>query len=216
MREIIAILRGIKPDEALNIAQTLVDHGITQIEVPLNSPDPLQSIKIMVNALGDKALIGAGTVLEPAQVEEIAAIGGRLIVSPNCDPLVIAAAKNRTMRILPGVFTATECFAAIKAGASGLKFFPASHIGPHGLKALKAVLPKDFPTYAVGGVAAQSSPQASPQASPGNYSLADWFAAGVTGFGIGSGIYQPGFTASDVAARAKIMVAAYDTARAKR
>lgn len=195
-RKIIAILRGITPDEALPITEVLIDAGITSIEVPLNSPDPFDSIKRMVEAFGQSALIGAGTVLTPDDVHRLHQIGAGMVVSPDCNPRVIVATKQANMMSYPGVMTPTECFAALRNGADGLKLFPGSLIGPDGLKAIKAVLPEGTQTYAVGG------------ASPDNF--AEWFAAGVDGFGIGSALYKPGVTVDDITARAKDIVAAYD------
>lgn len=195
-REIIAILRGVKPDEVLEIGEALLSEGIDRIEVPLNSPQPLKSIEVLANAIGDKALIGAGTVLTAKDVDDVQGAGGRLIVSPDCNPEVIDRTRALDMASYPGVATPTECFTALRHGADGLKFFPGSLIGPAGLAAVRAVLPQGTKTYAVGG------------AGPDNF--ADWFAAGVTGFGIGSGIYKPGFTAQDVATRAAEIVATYD------
>lgn len=195
-REIIAILRGVKPDEVLEIGEALLQAGIDRIEVPLNSPEPLKSIEVLANALGDKALIGAGTVLTAKDVDGVQGAGGRLIVSPDCNPEVIDRTRALDMASYPGVATPTECFTALRHGANGLKFFPGSLIGPAGLAAIRAVLPRGTKTYAVGG------------AGPDNF--ADWFAAGVTGFGIGSGIYKPGFTVDDVATRAAKIVATYD------
>ena len=195
-REIIAILRGITPEEALPIAQCLLDAGITQIEVPLNSPDPFISIGAMVRDFGSDAVIGAGTVLTTDQVGALRDAGGTLVVSPDCNTEVIAAAVSMGMQAVPGVLTPTECFAALRAGAAGLKLFPALLVGPAGLLAMRAVLPKEVKTYAVGGV------------GPDNF--ADWQAAGADGFGIGTGIYKPGFSVAEVADRAKSIVAAYD------
>jgi 2-dehydro-3-deoxyphosphogalactonate aldolase len=195
---IIAILRGITPLEALTVAEALVEAGITQIEVPMNSPEPLISIEAMVRGLGQGAIIGAGTVLTVAQVDSVSQAGGRLIVSPNADSAVIAQTKRLGMQSWPGVMTPTECFAALAAGADGLKFFPGNLVGPDGLKAMRAVLPKGTRCFAVGG------------AGPANFG--QWLAAGADGFGIGTALYTPGMRAADVAERARGIVRAYQEA----
>jgi 2-dehydro-3-deoxyphosphogalactonate aldolase len=195
-RKLVAILRGIRPDEAEGIAAALIEAGITRIEVPLNSPEPLRSIERMAHAFGREAQIGAGTVLDPEAVSAVAEAGGQLIVSPNCDPEVIVAAKALGLVSMPGVLTASECFAALRAGADALKIFPALQLGPEGLAALRAVLPVGTQVYAVGGVGADG--------------FAAWFRAGAGGFGIGSALYKPGDHATKVTAAARALVAAYD------
>lgn len=199
-RPLIAILRGLEPRHAAAVGAVLIDAGITRIEVPLNSPQPLQSIATLVKSTRDSgATIGAGTVLTDAQVDTVAQAGGRLIVSPNTDPDVIKRTVALQMESWPGVFTPTEAFAALKAGATGLKLFPGNLAGPSGLKALRAVLPEGTQVFAVGG------------AGPENF--AEWMRASADGFGIGSALYKPGMAVSDVGQRAAEIVAAYDEAK---
>lgn len=192
---IVAILRGLKPEEAVAIGQALIDAGIVALEVPLNSPDPLKTIAILAEAFGTRALVGAGTVLSVADVEGVAAAGGRLIVSPNCDPAVIGAAKARGLTCLPGVFTASEAFSALAAGADGLKIFPASVMGPGGIAALRAVLPPATLVYGVGGIGADA--------------FRAYRAAGCDGFGIGGSLYKPGATAEAVGRAARDLCEAW-------
>ncbi len=197
---LIAILRGLTPAEAPAIGKALVDAGFSTIEVPLNSPDPLDSIARLSAEFGDRALIGAGTVLSVTDVEAVAAAGGKLIVSPNCNTEVIKRTRALGMQSWPGIFTPTEAFAALEAGADGLKLFPGNMAGPSGLAALRAVLPKGTPVYAVGG------------AGPDNF--AEWMAASADGFGIGSALYKSGLTTEEVATRAAAIVTAYKEATA--
>jgi 2-dehydro-3-deoxyphosphogalactonate aldolase len=200
-RHIIAILRGIEPDEAVAVCETLARTGITLIEVPLNSPRPFESIRDAATALRGKASIGAGTVLSEREVDAVADVGGAFVVSPDCNEAVITRTLARGLRSYPGVFSPTEAFRAIRAGAHGLKIFPAELVGPVGVKAMTAVLPPAIPLYAVGG------------ANPDNF--AAYIAAGCTGFGIGSFLYKPGAQPADIEARAKAVVAAYDKATAR-
>ena len=198
MRQLIAILRGVTPDEVLPIAGALIEAGIEQIEVPLNSPAATESIAALAARFGAEALIGAGTVLTVEQVEAVADAGGKLIVSPNSDPRVIQATLARDLRSMPGVMTPSECFAALEAGAQDLKIFPASLVGARGLAAIRAVVPAETRFHAVGGV--------------GPDGFATWLAAGATGFGIGTALYRPGFSAAKVRGRANNIVGAYDSA----
>jgi 2-dehydro-3-deoxyphosphogalactonate aldolase len=191
---LIAILRGIKPEEAEPIGEALIEAGWRIIEVPLNSPDPLKSIERLQKRFGDQALIGAGTVLTPAQVADVAATGAKVIISPNANLSVIEASVAKGMVSLPGVATPTEAFAAIGAGATGVKAFPAEAIPPVVIKAWKAVLPKDIPVLAVGGV------------TPEN--MKEFSDAGAAGFGIGGSLYKPGADVATVAAKAKQFIEA--------
>lgn len=185
---LIAILRGVKPDEIETIGQTLFDAGFRVIEIPLNSPDPLTSIEKLSAKLGEGALVGAGTVLQPEQVGQVADAGGRLVVSPNAKIEVIEATVRAGLASAPGVATPTEGFAALDAGAHALKLFPAEAIGPKVVKAWRAVVPRDVPLMPVGGI------------HPGN--MHEFVAAGATGFGLGSALYKAGMRADQVAVNA--------------
>jgi 2-dehydro-3-deoxyphosphogalactonate aldolase len=198
-REIIAILRGVTPADANSVCEVLVGAGITIIEIPLNSPDPLVSIGNAAKAFIGRAEIGAGTVLSTDDVEDVKSAGGSLIVSPDTNEEVIRRTRALSMASYPGVFTPTEAFRAIRAGADGLKILPAAVLGAAGIKAMKAVLPREIPVYAVGG------------ANPDNFR--EYFAAGCAGFGLGSYIFKPGMALDEIAQRAKAAVAAYDEGR---
>jgi 2-dehydro-3-deoxyphosphogalactonate aldolase len=193
---IVAILRGVKPSEVVAIGQALCDAGIRVVEVPLNSPDPFVSIAALADHFRDRLIVGAGTVLDIPSVDNLKAAGGTISVSPDCNSAVIARAVEQGLVPLPGVFTPTEAFTAIRAGASHLKLFPAEAASPVTVKAWKAVLPKDVKIYAVGGV------------TPSN--MQAWADAGCSGFGIGSNIYKPGMTADDVGKAAQQFVAAWN------
>lgn len=197
-RPLVAILRGLKPEEAVAVVGTLIETGFTAIEIPLNSPDPFRSIEMAAKIAPADVLIGAGTVLTVEQVHSLDAAGGRLMVSPNVEPAVIETAAAKGMVTLPGVFTATEALAAARAGATGLKFFPASVLGPSGITAIRAVLPPELVIAAVGGV------------SDANFG--EYVNANILAFGLGSSLYKPGMTAEDVGERARLTIAAYDAA----
>ena len=192
---LIGILRGVTPDEAVEIAEAVLAAGITLIEVPLNSPNPLESIRRLVDAFGDRAVIGAGTVLTPDQVRDVHAAGGRLIVSPNCRPAVIEETYRLGMASWPGIVTPSEAFDALDAGATGLKLFPAVQVGLEGMKAVRAVLPTGTLLYAVGGAGVDN--------------FAEWRAAGVDGAGLGSALYKPGQSAAQVGKQAQGLVDAW-------
>lgn len=198
---IVAILRGVKPDEAVEISQALYDNGVRVVEVPLNSPEPFKSIEVLVKVFTGRMIVGAGTVLSVQDVNVLKASGGQISVSPDCNEAVIARAVELGMVPLPGVFTPTEAFKAIRAGATHLKLFPAEAASPAVIKAWKAVLPKHVKIYAVGGV------------TPDN--MADWLAAGAAGFGIGSSIFKPGMTAAAVGEAAGKLVSAWMVAKRK-
>ena len=197
-RSLVAFLRGIKPDEAEEIVAVLVEAGFEMIEVPLNSPEPFVSIERLARRFGQDCLIGAGTVTNAPDCVRVAEAGGRLMVSPNVDAEVLATAQAYDMVTMPGVFTPTEAFLALRCGASALKYFPASVLGPAGIAAQLAVLPKGVVVGAVGGVSDKN--------------LATYVAAGVRAFGLGSSLYKPGMTASDVRDTARASVLAYDEA----
>lgn len=194
---LVAILRGIKPGEAQDIGAMLVETGFTIIEVPLNSPEPYASIVRLAKRLGDRALVGAGTVTDWEQVTKIADAGGRVIVMPHADERVIEAAKRRNLFVVPGFATPTEAFRMINAGADAIKLFPAEASPPKVLKSLRAVLPKDVPILPVGGITPQN--------------MNDYWAAGADGFGLGSALYKPGMTVEQVAQSAADFRSALNT-----
>ncbi|MFW3614147.1 2-dehydro-3-deoxy-6-phosphogalactonate aldolase [Billgrantia antri] len=195
---LIGILRGVTPGEAVAVGEAVLAAGITTLEVPLNSPDPLESIRCLVEALGDRALVGAGTVLGVEEVRAVQAAGGRLVVSPNCRPAVIEETRRLGMQSWPGVLTPTEAFDALDAGATGLKLFPAVQVGVEGMRALRAVLPNGTRLYAVGGIGAAE--------------FAAWRAAGVDGAGLGGALYRPGQSPEWVGEQARALVAAWRAA----
>jgi 2-dehydro-3-deoxyphosphogalactonate aldolase len=192
---LIAILRGVRPDEVVAIGQALIDAGFRVIEVPLNSPQPLESIRRLAAGFGDRARIGAGTVLSVQQVHDVATAGGTLIVSPNANPDLIRATKAAGLWSAPGVATPTEGFAALDAGGDILKLFPAEQLGPTVVKAWRAVLPRDVPLVPVGGITPED--------------IREFVAAGASGFGLGSALYKPGASPADVQRAAAAFVAAW-------
>jgi len=196
---LVAILRGVRPDEVIEVGMALHEAGIGAIEVPLNSPSPLESIARLAGKLGDRCLCGAGTVLRPADVEAVHAAGGRLIVTPNTVPAVIERAVALGLTVMPGFATATEAFAALGAGARLLKLFPAASYGPAHLKALRDVLPLEAAVFAVGGVGAAN--------------LAPWRQVGCAGLGVGGDLYRAGHPAGEVHRRALALVAAWRAAQ---
>lgn len=192
---LIAILRGVTPDEIVAVGRALYDAGFRVIEIPLNSPQPYESIRRLTAELGESCLIGAGTVLTEAQVAEVAAAGGRLIVSPNANLAVIRASKAAGLVSAPGVATPSEGFAALDAGADSLKLFPAEQLGPAVVKAWRAVFPKELALLPVGGI------------TPDN--MGPYVAAGANGFGLGSALYKPGLSAAQVGANAQAFAAGW-------
>ena len=197
-RDLVAILRGLRPEEAHDTVKALIDEGFEAIEIPLNSPEPFRSVEIAAKAAAGTCLIGAGTILTAEDADRVHDAGGRLFVSPNVDAAVISRAAGLGMVVMPGVFTPTEALAALKAGASGLKFFPASVLGPSGISAIRAILPPATVIAAVGGV--------------GEGNFGDYLKAGIKAFGLGSSLYRPGQKAAETRDKARATVAAFDRA----
>ena len=195
---VVAILRGVTPDTVLGVAQVLLDAGFRVIEVPLNSPSPLASIEALAREFGADVLVGAGTVLSPAQVDDVVAAGAGLVLSPNCHAPVIAQTLRHSVLAMPGVATPSEAFAALAAGAQTLKLFPADVLGTASFKGWRAVLPKDTPMFGVGGIDADN--------------LASFRQAGAAGVGLGSSLYVPGIGLTELAQRARQLLAAWQMA----
>ena len=201
-RELIAILRGLTLDRCVMVGEILIAEGFSKLEVPLNSPSPMKTISEMQNRFGNSVTIGAGTVTNVSEVNELSDLGCQMIVSPNSDTAVIKATKNKGMLSFPGAFTPSECFSAINSDADGLKIFPAFKLGVKGFKALKAVLPSNLKTYAVGGI--------------DEAHFSDWLDAGVNGFGIGSNLFHPSMSNDDIQFAARKIILAYDNWHAKK
>ena len=201
-RELIAILRGLTLERCAIVSEILIAEGFTKLEVPLNSPNPMKTISEMQNSFGNSVTIGAGTVTNVSEVNELSDLGCQMIVSPNTDTEVIKATKNKGMLSFPGAFTPSECFSAINAAADGIKIFPAFKLGIEGFKALKAVLPSNLKTYAVGGI--------------NENHFSDWLDAGVTGFGIGSNLFHPSMSEEEILLAARKIILAYDNWHAKK
>ena len=201
-RELIAILRGLTRERCVMVGEILIAEGFSKLEIPLNSPNPMETISKMQNRFGNSVIIGAGTVTNVSEVNELSNLGCQMIVSPNTDTAVINATKNKGMLSFPGAFTPSECFSAINSDADGLKIFPAFKLGVKGFKALKAVLPSNLKTYAVGGI--------------NEAHFSDWLDAGVNGFGIGSNLFHPSMSNDDIQFAARKIVLAYDNWHAKK
>ena len=201
-RELIAILRGLTLDRCVMVGEILIAEGFSKLEVPLNSPSPMKTISEMQSRFGNSVTIGAGTVTNVSEVNELSDLGCQMIVSPNTDTAVIKATKNKGMLSFPGAFPPSECFSAINSDADGLKIFPAFKLGVKGFKALKAVLPSNLKTYAVGGI--------------DEAHFSDWLDAGVNGFGIGSNLFHPSMSNDDIQFAARKIVLAYDNWHAKK
>ena len=197
-RPLIAILRGVTPLEAESVSEVLIEAGINIIEVPLNSPKPFETIARMVEFHGDKGIFGAGTVLTEDEVLKVADVGGKIIVSPNSNPSIIKKTKELNLYSFPGVFTPTECFQALDAGADALKFFPASLLKAKNFKAISSVLPKNIISIAVGGI--------------NENKFNKWLEVDITGFGLGSNLYKPGMLVEEVKLKANQIVKSYDVA----
>lgn len=194
-----AILRGLETDRAVEVARTVIEAGFDMVEVTMNSPDPFRSIAAIVAALGDRAMVGAGTLISSDQIDRLARTGAELAISAHCDPALIAQAAGAGLTVIPGVFTVSEIHAALKAGAHGVKIFPAEIMPPSAVKAIRAVLPKELPIFVVGGIRADN--------------MAAYLTAGATGFGIGSSLFQPGKPIDRIAEDAHAIISAFETAR---